>query len=375
MPHPDVIVVGLGVMGASACHHLARRGLRVLGLEQHAIGHALGSSHGASRMIRLAYYEHPDYVPLLRKAADLWHQLDAASPQRLFLRTGTLYLGAAGSPLITGSHGSAVKHHLPFELLDAAQVRRRWPQFTLPDDFVGFFEPSGGFLVPDRIISRYCALALADGADLRGHEPVVSWKEDGDGVEVTTPRGTYSAGRVLFCVGPWTDRVLSALRLPLVVTRQVMGWVWPKRPEMFGLDRFPTWAIDVGDGTLHYGFPLHQADLGLKVAYHHRGQPTNPDTVDRRVGEADEAEFRPALARYLPAADGPLLAMRTCLYTNTPDGHFVIDRIGPRAFVAAGFSGHGFKFASVVGKILADLASAGSTDEPIELFRADRFAK
>jgi sarcosine oxidase len=372
--HYDAIVIGLGAMGSSACRYLSQRGAAVLGLEQHAIPNTEGSSHGFSRMIRLAYYEHPDYVPLLRKAYALWDELDLAGSQRLFLRTGTLYLGAAGSELVGGSSKSAGIHHIPHEMLDATEIRRRWPQFELPADFVGFYERSGGMLLPERVVSRFCALALSSGAELHGHERVTAWTEHPSHVEVTTDRGRYAADQLLVCAGPWTGRVLRQPNLPLVVTRQVMGWIWPNDPSAFAIGRFPTWALDTGDGTLHYGFPLHADDLGLKVAHHARGTPTEPDAVDRHTTTHDEADFRPALAKYVPAADGPLLAMRTCLYTNTPDSHFIIDRLpgSRRVAVAAGFSGHGFKFATVVGSILADLVTSGATTEPIDLFQISR---
>jgi glycine/D-amino acid oxidase-like deaminating enzyme len=247
---------------------------------------------------------------------------------------------------------------------------------VIPDDFVGFYEPSGGMLLPERIVSRFCFMAMMHGAELRGHERVVSWEQRGDRVEVISERGKYEAESVIICAGPWTGKVLGSLGLPLVVTRQVMGWVWPEKPWRYSLGSFPTWAVDVGGGALLYGFPMHTNDLGLKVAHHRRGAPTDPDAVDRRTGERDEADFRSGMATYLPEANaGALLAMRTCLYTNTPDGHFIIDRVPgcQRAFIAGGFSGHGFKFAPVVGKILAELATTGATGELIELFRIGRF--
>jgi sarcosine oxidase len=375
MRHFDTIIIGLGAMGSSAAYYLSRQGARVLGLEQHAIPNVEGSSHGFSRMIRMAYYEHPDYVPLLRKAYELWDQLEISSPQTLFMRTGTLYLGKGESELIAGSKRAAGTHHIPHEMLSAAEVRGYSP-FVIPDDFVGFYEPSGGMLLPERVVSRFCFMAMMHGGELHGHERVVSWEERGERVEVISERGKYEADSVIICAGPWTGKVLGALGLPLVVTRQVMGWVWPEKPWRYSLGSFPTWAVDVGGGALLYGFPMHNNDVGLKVAHHRRGRASDPDAVDRRVGEGDEADFRSGMATYLPEANaGALLAMRTCLYTNTPDGHFIIDRVPgcQRAFIAGGFSGHGFKFAPVVGKILAELAMTGGTGEPIELFRIGRF--
>jgi sarcosine oxidase len=371
----DVIVVGVGAMGSSACYHLANRGARVLGLEQFDIPHARGSSHGQSRMIRMAYYEHPDYVPLLRRAYELWDELERVSGQKLLHVTGGLYMGPPAGEIVGGSLQSARRHGLAHELLDRAQVERRYPQFRIPDDWAALYEPRAGFLPPERTVAAYAEAALRRGAELHGHEPLLAWRATGSAVDVRTTRGEYHADRLVFCGGPWSAKLLAELAVPLVVTRQVLGWVWPRRPELFALGRLPVWAIEK-EGGIYYGFPMMGDGPGLKLADHSRGTVTDPDRVAREVTAEDEQTFRPAIDRYIPDARGPTLAMRVCLYTHSPDSHFIIDRHPgyERVTVACGFSGHGFKFASVVGEVLADLALVGRTSLPISFLGLSRFA-
>lgn len=370
----DVIVVGVGAMGSSACFQLARRGARVLGLEQFDIPHALGSSHGASRMIRLAYYEHADYVPLLRRAYELWDELEAISGQKLFYRTGGLYMGPPDGEIVGGAARSAREHQLPHELLDQKEIGRRFPPFQIPDDWVGLFEPEAGFLTPERVISAYAQAALNNRAELHGRETVVQWSADSHGVRVRTDRAEYRAAHLIFCSGPWSGKLLRDLGVELTVTRQVLGWVWPREPKAFTLGRFPVWAIDCLDGTIHYGFPMMHDVPGFKVAHHGPGRVTDPDRIARDPQAGDEETFRPVLRQMIPTADGPLLSMKICLYTNSPDGHFIIDRhpLYEQISLACGFSGHGFKFASVVGEILADLTLSGSTKLPAQFLALGR---
>ena len=373
----DVIVVGVGAMGSSACYHLAKRGARVLGLEQFDIPHARGSSHGQSRMIRMAYYEHPDYVPLLRRAYELWDEIEQVSGQKLLHVTGGFYAGPPDGEVVPGSLEAARQHGLEHELLDRSEAARRFPQFTLPDDWSALYEPRAGFLLPERTVAAYAEAALRRGADLRGHEPVVAWRATNAGVSVRTTRGEYEADRLLFCGGSWSSKLMTDLGVALVVTRQVLGWVWPRRPELFELGRLPVWAIERPKG-LYYGFPMMPDSPGFKLADHGRGQETDPDRVAREVGPDDEETFRPALARFLPDAQGPTLAMRVCLYTHSPDSHFIIDRhpAHERVTLACGFSGHGFKFASVVGEVLAELSVEGRTRmPPVEFLGLNRFAR
>ncbi|MES2462657.1 MAG: N-methyl-L-tryptophan oxidase, partial [Armatimonadota bacterium] len=373
----DVIVLGVGAMGAAACWHLAKRGLCVLGLEQNGIPNSLGSSHGYSRAIRLAYFEHPDYVPLLKRAWELWQDLENASGQTLLYKTGCLYLGPPDSELIRGSLHSAQTHGLPHEALSRQMLAERFRQFKVPDDFIGLFETLGGTLRPELSIATMALEALKHGAAIQGQTTVTGWQSDANGVTVRTAQGeTYHAAHLVISGGAWSSRLITTLGVPLTVTRQVLGWVWPPRPERFTLEAgFPTWAIEHGS-EFHYGFPMLPDNPGFKIARHAPlGQVTTPETVRRAPTPEDEETFRPALRRFFPEADGPTLAVRTCLYTNTPDGHFIVDRHPDHdnVSVACGFSGHGFKFAPVIGQALADLATTPSTTLPIDFLGIERF--
>jgi sarcosine oxidase len=371
----DVIVVGLGAMGAAACAHLAGRGARVLGLDRFSIPNDRGSSHGDSRVIRRCYYEHPDYVPLLRRAYALWRELEGTAETPLLRVTGGVYTGAPDCAFIVDTLAAARAHDLPHERLSRADLRDRYPQFTVPDDHVAIFEPDAGYVLAEAAVSACAVQAMQGGAVLRGHEPVLDWSASAGGVEVTTSRGTYAADRLVLCAGPWLGRLIAERGTCLSVTRQVLAWVWPPRPERFGADVFPVFGIDDPDGEVYYGFPMGHGRPGFKIARHHVGPPADPDRVDRDVHVDDERDVRAALARYLPDANGPLLSMAVCMYTSTPDGHFVIDRHPEheRVVVAGGFSGHGFKFASVVGETLADLALDGATANPVGFLSFDRF--
>jgi sarcosine oxidase len=371
----DVIVIGLGAMGSAACYHLAGRGARVLGLEKFDIPHANGSSHGFSRMIRLAYREHPDYVPLVKSAFALWQDLEADSGQKLMHVTGGLYMGPVDGVYVGGALGSAEKYGLPFELLDRSALGRRYPQFHVPDNFVGMLEKNAGFIVPERAVAVHAGQALRRGAELHGQEPVLRWSADESGVEVVTERGSYHAAQLIFCGGAWTDQLVRDLGVPLRVSRQVLGWVWPKKPEEFELGRVPAWAMDNLDGSSHYGFPMIPESPGFKLAHNGTGPTTDPNLVGRLPMPGDEATFRGVLQTRMPDADGPLLSLRICLYTNTPDRFFIIDRHPrhSRVVLAGGFSGHGFKFATVVGQVLADLSTRGKTEHNIGFLGLSRF--
>lgn len=371
----DVIVVGVGAMGSAVCHQLAERGVRVLGLDQFDIGHKLGSSGGQTRLIRLAYYEHPDYVPLLRRAYELWDALERVSGEKLFYRAGGLYIGHPDAGLISGSLASARQHSLVHELLSRDGLKERYPQFRVPDDYVALFEADAGLLLSERIIAVQARLAVRHGADIRDNERVRGWSASDGGVTVQTDRGEYHGGQLIFTAGAWTDKLLRGLGVPLSVTRQVLGWVAPRRPAPFRLGACPCFAIQHGDG-LFYGFPMLDGDDELKIAHHHRGPAADPDTLDRHPTAQDEADFRPGLREYLPDADGSLRRMHICMYTYSPDGHFILDRhpAEERVLLACGFSGHGFKFAAVIGEALADLAMQRRTELPVEFLRLSRLA-
>jgi sarcosine oxidase len=375
--HFDTIVVGLGAMGSATCYHLAKRGARVLGLDRFDVPNNKGSSHGFSRMIRTAYYEHPDYVPLLRRAWTLWRELEAETQQTLLHATGGVYIGPPLSAFVARSRAAAEQHGLVHESLDRAELARRFPQFHVPNDYVALCEEQAGLLLPERCVAAHVDRAMRLGAEVHGQEGVIDWGAHDNGVTVRTHRGRYHAGGVVFCGGPWTDLLVRRLGVDLVVTRQVWGWVQPKQFEPFALGTLPVWGIDHLDGSIHYGFPMLPDDPGIKIAHHKPGQPVNPDAVNRDPQPGDEETFRPTLHYHLPDADGPLVSLRVCLYTNSPDSHFILDRHPKheRVWVACGFSGHGFKFATVVGEAMADLATAGKTGLPIGFLGLSRFAK
>jgi sarcosine oxidase len=374
LPTFDTIIVGLGGAGSAAAYHLARRGLRVLGLEQFTPLHDRGSSHGHTRVIRQAYFEHPDYVPLLLRAYELWAELERERGVELMLTRGGLMIGRPDSDVVAGSSRSAQLHDLPHELLSPTDVRSRFPAFHLGPDEVALYEPRAGLLFPEDCIRAHLDAASAYGAELRFEEPVTAWEADDSGVTVRTGQGTYEAGALVMTAGPWTARLLADLALPLSVERQVVFWFEPRSPEIFAPQRFPVFIWEVSGGTF-YGIPAVRGQ-GVKIARHHRGEITHLDTV--APAHPSEAEWvRRQIGRRLPEADSGLQATTTCLYTNTPDEHFVIDRHPhhPNVVFASACSGHGFKFTCVVGQALADLATDGRTDLPIGFLTLSRFAK
>lgn len=377
-PRYDAIVIGLGAMGSATLDQLARRGLRVLGLEQFGIPHDQGSSGGDTRLIRKAYFEHPDYVPLLERAYANWVDLESRRSEQVLFRTGAVYIGRPDSELIAGSIASAKQHGLAYRELSADDVSTRWP-LRVPDGYRTVHEADGGFVLAARSIRLFCESALRCGADVRGGEAVREWRETADGIEVVTAAATYRGARLIITVGSWASRLLPRLPTPLSVTRQALFWVWPQHPEQFELDTFSCWAAQLdGYEGLFYGFPMLPArlggQLGLKMSHHAPGQLIEPG----KMQSIDAAEFetvRAALAAIFATDLGPVVATKACMYTSTTDQHFIVDRYGDseRVTFACGFSGHGFKFASVIGEALADLAVDGRTDLPIGFLGLARF--
>lgn len=369
----DVIVVGLGAMGAAAARALSRRGLSVLGIDRFAPPHALGSSHGDSRIIREAYFEHPAYVPLVQRAYLLWEELERETGQSLLTRTGGLMIGPRDGVLVAGALRSAQTHALPHEVLGAAEIAARVPAFRPRDHWIGVFEPNDGVLRPEAGIAAMLATASRHGATLRPDEPVLSWGADGAGVRVTTTRGTHRAATCVLAAGAWMPRLLPDL--PLTVARQVLFWfetVGVRNAHDAGVCPISIWEYD--QGRMFYSFP--RSEKGVKVALHHGGSPADPDRLDREVSAGEVAEARGVLQEYMPFASGPLSATAVCMYTNTPDTHFIIDRHPhiPQALVVSACSGHGFKFAPVVGEAIADLVVEGHTRHDLGLFGAARWS-
>jgi sarcosine oxidase len=369
----DAIVIGVGGMGSAALYHLASRGASVLGLEQFDVPHDLGSSHGLSRIIRLAYWEHADYVPLVRRAYDLWRALEVHAQEPLLVVTGSIDGGLPDSRNIVGAREACQRFDLPYQEFDSAALTAKFPGYRLPADAVAVYQPDGGLLVPERCIVAHVDLARRHGADVRVREGVLGWEVKDGVVRVRTTKGVYESARLVLTAGPWTGPLVPHVAPLLSPERQVMLWTRPLRPELFEAGAFPVFYINTGDGPF-YGFPIHGVP-GFKIGrYHHRHEAVSPDTMDRTCHPEDEETLRDGIRRYFPDANGPTIAMKTCLFTNTPDEHFVIDLLekDPRVCIAAGFSGHGFKFCSVVGEILADLTLNGGTRHDISLFALAR---
>jgi sarcosine oxidase len=361
-------------MGSAVCFELARRGLKVLGLEQFALVHDQGSSHGQTRIIRTAYFEHPDYVPLLRRSWARWYELERLCGVHLLTECGCLSWGRPDSAVVTGVCQSAEQHALSIEALDAKTLRGRYPQFRLDDDYVGVLEHQAGFLYVEACVRAHIEAACRYGAVVHAEEPAISWTAGREGVNVITKKGEYQAERLVITAGPWAGQLLAVLGANLRVMRQTALWFGTQDDRAFQRDRFPVFIGEAPEGHF-YGIPVIDG-FGLKTSRHY-GAPElcSPDEIDRQLRPDDEIPVRDFLARYLPSVNGRVRRSQVCTYTLSPDRHFIIDVHPEHSNVsfAAGFSGHGFKFASVVGEILADLAEKGSTELPIGMFAIRRF--
>lgn len=375
----DVVVLGLGGMGSAAVFHLASRGQRVLGIEQFSEAHDRGSSHGASRIIRQAYYEHPAYVPLVRRAYELWERLQIDSGADLLHLTGGLMIGPPGSPVVDGTIASATQHGLPYELLDAPELKRRYPVLCPRSDEIAVYELRAGYLRPESCVRAHLQQAASRGAELHFEERATNWQAhpSGSGISISTDRGSYEADRLVIAPGAWAPALLTELGIPFDIRRHVMCWFQPLEGVLpFLPDRFPIYMWDINGHDIFYGFPATDgAPGGVKAAVHSGGDPCTPETLRQVTVDHHIEELRTYLARFIPQINGPLLNAVPCMYTLTPDEHFVLSLHPeyPHVSIAAGFSGHGFKFTSVVGEILADLAIAGRTHHAIDLFSPQRF--
>lgn len=376
----DVIVVGLGAMGSATAYQLSKRGAKVLGLEAFIPAHNKGSSHGESRIIRQAYFEDPAYVPLVLRAYELWDQLQEESNEDLLNITGGVAIGPTKGALVTGCLRSATKYGLGHDLFDAKEMRRRFPQFALTEGEVAFYEEKAGYLRPEECIRQHLRSASKRGADLRFEEPMLSWtaSQEGDGVSVTTEKQTYHARSLVISVGPWFAELVPDVSMPVVVSRRVMFWLKPLR-DSSSFDRgvFPIFLWEPEGSPLFYGFPRMGEDGNPKVAIHSGGEECSPSTIDRQIHPRDEFAIRSAIRSRIPSLNGEVSHAVTCMYTMTPDEHFIIDTHPnyPQVSLAAGFSGHGFKFSSVVGEILCDLAMTRETSTDIRIFSGSRFRK
>ena len=364
-----MIVAGLGAMGSATVANCAMRSQKVLGLERWVPGHRYGSSHGDSRIIREMYFEHPMYVPLLQRAYEKWQELG-----NVLHITGGLMIGREDEMLVTGTLRSAREHNLDHEILSPEEVKKRYPAFDLRDDLVAVVDPHAGWLDPEQCNGEHLKAAAKLGADLRFEEPVTSWTSNGNGVTVTTPVGTYQADHLVLCIGACTQELLNGLKLPLEVERQVVFW-FDQSGEEYEAARFPIWAYEYKPDTINYGFP--RLPRGVKSSIMHDGDISqSSDEVNRAVHENEVAELRSSLEPVLPRlAKAAVRESDVCIFTNTPDHNFIIDWHPefPNVLISSACSGHGFKFASVIGEIQSNLVSGGDRRFDLTPFSISRF--
>ncbi|HTH97282.1 MAG TPA: N-methyl-L-tryptophan oxidase [Stellaceae bacterium] len=375
MSHFDTIVIGIGGMGSAALWRLAQRGQKVLGLERFDLGHAMGSSHGLNRIIRLAYFEHPDYVPLLHRAYELWRETETITGEQLLFITGSLDAGPEDCRVVQGSLDACRQHGLIHEPLTGAEASKRFPGYRLPAHYAANFQPDGGFVASERAILAHASLAVTAGAEIHARETVLGIEPGQGRVRVITDRGSYEAGRVVVSAGAWIADLLPGLKNKAVPERQVLGWFQTKDPALFAPDRFPVSNMLTEFGQF-YQFPIWGIP-GFKIGrYNHLREQGHPDSLSREPAPRDEEALREAIRAIFPMADGPTLRLASCMFTNTPDEHFVLDTLPdhPEVIVASPCSGHGFKFASAVGEILADLATTGTSRFDLKLFGYERLA-
>jgi len=368
----EVVVAGLGVMGAAVTRELARRGIDVVGIDALEPLHGQGSSHGLTRIIREAYYEDPLYVPLVQRAWELWEGLEESSGTALLRRTGCLHMGPPAGDLLAGVTRSVETHGLAHERLDARAIGARFPSLRPEPHFEGILEPRAGALFAERCVAALHEDARAHGARLHFGRALRDHRAAEDGLHIETSGGALRAQQLVLALGAWLPRFAP---FPLTVERQCSFWLQPRQhPEHFAPERLPIVLWEHAPDRLTYAFP--NLGDGVKACLHHQGSPCDPDSVRRETDARDEERLREPLARCLPDANGALLASRVCLYTNTPDAHFLIDTLPgeERVTVVSPCSGHGFKFAPAIGEVVADLCGGREPRFDIAPFRAARFA-
>ena len=379
----DYIVIGVGSMGSSTCYHLAKSGATVLGIEQFELAHERGAHSGQSRIVRKAYFEHPDYIPLLERAYQNWQEIEKVSGNKMYHETGIFYAGPIGHTIIESIRTAAAQYEIP--LLDGRNGDQLeiLPLFDLSEGYEWIYEPEAGFVETEKAILSYVEQAKKLGTVIHQHEKVLGWELIEDGVEVRTSNGNYTCKKIIVTAGPWSAKLMPTINDELKITRQTLMWIQPDEANSFKIPAFPCWfVVDKDKPGAYYGFPIAEIHdtknpNGFKFAYHYPGAETDPDDVDRNIKEIDKEPLLSFIERYIPKAKGQVLDVKTCLYSNSKDENFVIDCLEGtegRVCFARGFSGHGFKFVSVVGEIMADLALKGATTLPIGFLRADRFS-
>ena len=370
----DVIVVGLGAMGSASLYALARSRHRVLGIARFAPPHALGSSHGRTRIIREAYFEHPAYVPIVRRAFDLWRELERSIGKPLYVKTRGITIGPESGMLVRGARASAEAFGVPHRVLSAAGVHRQFPGLQPLDDMVGVLEDRAGVLFPEQCIAAMLARAEKDGAEVRRDDVVLGWEAADGGVRVRTTSGEYRAAQLVLAAGAWMRQLVPDLAPVLAVTRQPIQWFEPSRPEEFTAATCPVTLWEYGPNRVFYTLP--DFGDGVKAAVHYEGQPVDPDHLDGRASSDEDAAATDLLRRFMPHATGHLRESQVCLYTNTPDLHFVID-VHPahpkQVVVVSACSGHGFKFATAIGEVVTELLAGATPRYDLSMFRMGRF--
>jgi sarcosine oxidase len=369
----DTVIVGLGAMGSAALYHLASRGVKVLGVDRFATPHIHGSTHGRTRIIREAYYEHPCYVPIVQRAYELWSELEGHIGEQLFVQTGGLMIGPPDGEIFAGALRSATEHGLAHTILEPADVHARFPGFRVPAGSMALHEPRAGLLFPEKCVEAHLALALRAGATIRTGITVAGWNAD-DGVRIETDAGVLRAQTLILAAGPWLPALVPELELPLEVERQLFHWFEPaSHKEWYDAGHSPITLIEYADNRFFATFP--DVGHGVKAGIHHEGEVIEIDAPRAPASAAEGAEMQALLARYLPQAAGRILDRATCVYTNTPDHDFLLDRhpAHPNVIIASPCSGHGFKFSSAIGEILADMVTTGGTSFDLSPFAVSRF--
>ena len=373
MTRYDVAVIGLGAMGSASLHHLAKRGINAIAFDRHAPPHTLGSTHGYTRIIREAYYEHPLYVPLVQRAYVLWEELERETQQKLWLRTGGLMVGPENGELFRGARASAETHKLAHEILTAREIETRFPAYRSQRDWVGLLEHRAGILFPERCVSAH--LSRTGNASVRTNEAVQSIKLSSTGVSVATSAGAYEAERVVVAAGPWLPGLLPSLglTLPLEIERQMSHWFEPESSDVkYTATKTPVGLWEMASADVFATLP--DEGHGVKCGVHHDGRPTSPDNVDRTVSAPENEAARKLLEQVMPGAGRKLKEARVCLYTNTPDHHFIVDWAAKgRVLIVSPCSGHGFKFASAIGEIVSQLVVDGKSWLDLAPFSLSRF--
>lgn len=372
---PTVIVLGVGGFGSGALDHLARRGVNVVGIEQFGVAHDRGSSHGDTRIVRKAYFEHPDYVPLLHRAYELWSELEADHDQPLWNLCGLLLAGPPDGEAIPGAKLSAERHGVTIDELSPSEAARRYPGFRIPKNFATVFEPDAGFLNVEECVRAHIERACRNGATMVTGETAIAWESDGNRVRVVTDKNEYTADRLVITAGAWAGRVLAELAIPLEVRRKPMFWYEVANADYNVSGGCPGFYFEQPDG-IYYGFPSLDG-RELKVAEHSGGDVVaDADNLNREIGAADTEPVARFLVDCLPGVKPQATRHSVCMYTMTPDQHFIVDRHPQydNVVIGAGFSGHGFKFTGVLGEALSDLAVDGRTELPIGFLSLGRSA-